>query len=127
MQIFQHVAPGREAARALVGLRQGKRRVSDYAIEFRKLAAESGWNSSALFAAFLHGLSAPMKDHLVPLDLPTDLDALVALAIKINKQLQERVRERLEWSRFSCRPAEGFSVVRGVSGYSSLDARSSRT
>ena len=51
-QIFQNVTPGREAARALVGLQQGKRRVSDYAIEFRILAAESGWNSSALCDAF---------------------------------------------------------------------------
>ena len=51
-------------------------------LSFDTLAAESGWNSSALFDAFLHGLSPPMKDHLVLLDLPADLDALVTLAVK---------------------------------------------
>uniref|UniRef100_A0A8C9Z2Z8 DUF4939 domain-containing protein n=1 Tax=Sander lucioperca TaxID=283035 RepID=A0A8C9Z2Z8_SANLU len=51
--IFQHVTPGREAARALVGLRQARRRVSNYAIEFRILAAESGWNSFVLSDTFL--------------------------------------------------------------------------
>ena len=39
------VAADREKARQLCGLRQGKDSVCDYAIRFRTLAAESGWNS----------------------------------------------------------------------------------
>ncbi|XP_060924550.1 uncharacterized protein LOC132998821 [Limanda limanda] len=39
-KIFNTTSPGREAARALMGFRQGNRRVSDYAIEFRTLAAD---------------------------------------------------------------------------------------
>ena len=93
-QIFQHVTPGREAARMLVHLRQGRRRVADYAIEFRTVAAESGWNQTALMDAFLCGLSSALKDHLAALDLPEDLDALIALAIKIDKRLFEREKER---------------------------------
>lgn len=89
-QIFQIFTPGREAARALVGLQQGRRGVSDYAVEFRILAAESGWNSSALCDAFLHGLSHIVKDQLISLDLPADLDALVARTVKIDKRLLER-------------------------------------
>uniref|UniRef100_A0A8C9ZTG8 Gypsy retrotransposon integrase-like protein 1 n=1 Tax=Sander lucioperca TaxID=283035 RepID=A0A8C9ZTG8_SANLU len=92
--IFQHVTPGREAARMLVNLRQGRRRVADYAIEFRTVAAESGWNQTALMDAFLCGLSSALKDHLAALDLPEDLDTLIALAIKIDKRLFERERER---------------------------------
>ena len=42
---FNHTAPSREAARALMGLRQGNRCVSDYANGFRTLAADSGWNA----------------------------------------------------------------------------------
>ena len=96
-QIFQHTTPGREAARALVRLRQGRGRVVDYAIEFRTLAAESSWNPPALFDAFLEGLSESLKDQLAPLDLPSDLDSLIELAIKIDKRLQDRESER---SRF---------------------------
>lgn len=50
--IFEMVSPGCEAARYLVALRQGKRRVTNYVIEFGTLAVESGWNQSALSDAF---------------------------------------------------------------------------
>lgn len=36
-----------------------------------------------------HGLSPPIKDQQVPLYLPDDLDALIALPIKLNKWLME--------------------------------------
>ncbi len=93
-QIFQTVSPGREAARKLVALHQNRRRVMDYAIEFRTLAAESGWNEAALSDAFLHGLSESIKDHLAPLDLPAGLDPLIALAVKIDDRLHERERAK---------------------------------
>lgn len=93
-QVFQHTRPGREAARALMRLRQGRRRVADYAIEFRTLAAESAWNPAALLDAFLEGLSGELKDHLAPLDLPATLEGLIALAIRIDNRLQDRRRER---------------------------------
>lgn len=44
--IYQHLSTGREASRALVGLRQGQRRVADYIVELCTLAGESGWNLS---------------------------------------------------------------------------------
>ncbi len=54
-------------ARALVSLlKQGMRRVADYATEFCTLAAEGA-----------------------PIGLPSDLDSLIALAIKINKCLSD--------------------------------------
>lgn len=89
-QIFQTVAPGREAAKALVAMRQGRRSVTDYAIKFRTLAADSGWNQPALVDAFFNGLSERVKDHLTPLDLPCELDALISLASKIDKRLLQR-------------------------------------
>ncbi|KAF7641206.1 hypothetical protein LDENG_00289060 [Lucifuga dentata] len=86
--------PGREAARGLLHLRQGKGRVADYAIKFRILAADRGWNNHSLTDTFLHGLAEEVKDQLAPLDLPADLDSLVSLAIKIDNRLSERRRER---------------------------------
>ena len=73
-------------------MRQGRQSVLDYAIEFRTLATDSGWNQPALVDAFLNGLSERVKDFLTPLDLPSELDALVSLAAKIDKRLLERDR-----------------------------------
>ena len=92
--MFDHATPGREAARGLLNLVQGSRRVTDYSIEFRTLAADSDWNASSLTDAFYSGLSDGIKDELVARDPPTDLDALVAMAIRIDGRLQERGRER---------------------------------
>ena len=60
-RVFDHVTPGREAARGLLHLTQEGRSVADYSIEFRTIAAESKWNSDALFDAFYHGLSKPLR------------------------------------------------------------------
>ncbi|XP_010767110.1 uncharacterized protein [Notothenia coriiceps] len=62
---FDQTTPGREAARALIKLRQHQRSVADYAIEFRTMAADSGWNSAALFDAFVSGLSHSLHDQRV--------------------------------------------------------------
>ncbi|XP_045884609.1 uncharacterized protein LOC123956412 isoform X4 [Micropterus dolomieu] len=44
--------------------------------------------------------SDSLKDKFAPLDLPEDLDVHIALAIKIDKRLEERERESA-WSRSS--------------------------
>ena len=92
-KIFDHVTPGREAARGLLRLTQGDRTVADYAIEFCTIAAESSWNAPSLFNAFYHRLSDRIKDELAARDPPTDLDCLVALAIRIDGRLRERWRK----------------------------------
>ena len=86
---FDPVSSDREKARELMGIKQGTNTVCDYAILFRTLAAESGWNSAALFDFFLKGLAAPIRELLVPLDLPSDLDSLIALAIRTDNRLRE--------------------------------------
>lgn len=83
--MFQTVSPGGEAARALMSLCQGRWRVSDFATEFRTLAADSGWNTSALIYTFLNGLSPCMKDQLIALELPEDFDSLITLMMRIDK------------------------------------------
>ena len=104
-QIFQVISPGREAARSLHSLRQGRRRIIDYAIEFRILAADSGWNQPALMDAFLSGLSEALKDQLAPMDLPADLDSLIELTTKIDKRLVDRANTRLQDARNDLRPS----------------------
>ncbi|KAJ8346884.1 hypothetical protein SKAU_G00282850 [Synaphobranchus kaupii] len=48
--------------------------IADFAIEFRTLAVESGWNEEALVAFLNQGLSELLKDELAFWDLPSNLD-----------------------------------------------------
>ncbi|KAF1372529.1 hypothetical protein PFLUV_G00266450 [Perca fluviatilis] len=71
------------------------RRVADYAIEFRDGGGRERLESDCSYGCFsVWCCPARLKDHLAPLDLPEDLDASIALAIKIDKRLFEREGER---------------------------------
>ncbi|KAF7653737.1 hypothetical protein LDENG_00079030 [Lucifuga dentata] len=89
-KVFDHSSVGRKAAHGLLTLRQGRRRVVDYSIEFRTMAAENKWNSFSLFDAYYNALSDGIKDELASRDLSADLDSLVALSIRIDNQLGDR-------------------------------------
>lgn len=89
LKTFDPVSSEREKARELNGLRQGGESVSDYAVRFWTLAAESGWNEVALYDVFLKGLAGHVQERLLPLDLPSDLDSLIALAIRTDNRLRE--------------------------------------
>lgn len=91
---FDHRVSGHEAATRLLRLRQGNRCVADYAVEFRSLAIESGWTAEALVPAFHEGLSESIKDELAAREDVKGLDALIDVAIRMDKRLQERRRQR---------------------------------
>ncbi len=103
-KVFDRSALGNEAARALSLLRQGTRTVSDYAIEFRTLAASSGWNSRALWDHFLHGLAEQIKDEIYSQELPPSLDGLVELATRVDLRLALRSQHRYPPRRESFDP-----------------------
>ncbi|KAI3377243.1 hypothetical protein L3Q82_008481, partial [Scortum barcoo] len=87
------------ASRALFELRQKSRRVMDYAIEFRTLATDSGWNSPAIKGAFVNGLNDDIKDQLAPHEIPEEFEDLVKMAVRIDLRLQERETERRRAAR----------------------------
>ncbi len=89
-KVFDRAASGSEAARFLAELRQGDRSVTDFSIEFRTLAAECRWNSEAQWDMFFRGLADYVKDEIYTLELPTSLDGLVSLAIRVDARLQQR-------------------------------------
>ena len=93
-RIFDRSKHGHEAARELLHMHQGRRSVSDFAIDFQTLATSSGWNPEALFDTFLNGLSEEIKDELVAHNLPDTCEGLVDLAIRIDTRLQQRRRAR---------------------------------
>lgn len=93
-RVFDRSKHGHEAARELLHMRQGRRSVSDYAIDFQTLATTTGWSSGALFDTFLDGLSEDIKDELACQDLPKTCEELVNRAIRIDTRLQQRRRAK---------------------------------
>lgn len=93
-KVFDHPVKGKEASKRLLNLSQGPRSVAEYSVEFRTLAAEAGWDDTALQSVFTNGLSEQLKDELALKDDSHDLDSLVSTAIKIDNRLRERRRER---------------------------------
>lgn len=103
-KVFDHPVQGKEASKRLLCLNQGSHSVAEYSVEFRTLAAEAGWDDSALQTVFLNGLSEQLKDELALKDDSENLDTLISTAIKIDNRLRERRRERNNRSSTSSRP-----------------------
>lgn len=99
IRVFDPVLPEREAARGLLKLKQGRRRVTEYIIDFHALSSGSDWNDEALCDAFYQGLSEEVKDELSTRDAPRDLEELETLAARIDMRLHERRLERSSFSR----------------------------
>lgn len=102
-KVFDHPVQGKEASKRLLCLNQGAHSVAEYSIEFRTLAAEAGWDDSALQTVFINGLSEQLKDELALKDESTDLDSLISTAIKLDNRLRERRRERTNRASTSSR------------------------
>ncbi len=96
-RVFDRAVVGREAARRLADLRQGERSVSDFSIEFRTLAAECKWNEEAQWDMFLHGLADRIQGEIVCGELPTSLDGLIELALRVDSRLQQRDQRDRQW------------------------------
>lgn len=91
-RVFDRAVAGREAARLLADLRQGNGSVSEYSIQFRTLAAECRWNGEAQWDRFLHGLADRVQREIYMLDLPTSLNGLIELALKVDARLDRMGR-----------------------------------
>jgi hypothetical protein len=94
IRVFDRSVFGKEASRVLASLCQGDRSITDYSIEFRTLAASSDWNEPALLARFLEGLHAEVKDEILSREVPSSVDSLIALAIRIERRVDLRHRAR---------------------------------
>ncbi|KAL2087158.1 hypothetical protein ACEWY4_018217 [Coilia grayii] len=94
IKVFDTGSSSAEASRALMAIRQGRRSIADYSIDFRTLASRSRWNMEALVDAYLHSLADYLKDELVSHTPPTSLDDAIALTACIDRRVQARRRER---------------------------------
>lgn len=94
LKVFDLGSSTSEANGALMTIRQGRRTVADYSIDFRTLASRSSWNMAAQVDAFLHSLADYLKDELVSHDEPKTLDEAIDLAARIDRRIQARRREK---------------------------------
>jgi len=84
----------RTAERNLQSLRQKNRNFSDYLADFQRYAAEVSWNDAAKQTSLNEGLSAELKDALVTLDTPDELDQYIILLKRVDNQIRARAAER---------------------------------
>lgn len=101
LKVFDLGSTTAEASQTLMSIRQGRRTVADYSIDFRTVASRSSWNMEALVEVFLHSLADYIKDELVSHDQPSTLDEAIALAARIDRRIQTRRRERGRNSPFA--------------------------
>lgn len=73
----------------LLILKQGKRRVVEYALDFRTLVATSRLNNAALRAVYQQGLNDNILKVLAFCDKALSLDALINLSIKLDNISRE--------------------------------------
>lgn len=104
---FVHAVSEASIARKLLNLRQGRRSVADYLIDFRTAAATAGWSDRALQAVYLQSLNETMKDQLAYRDEPATFEELASLTLRIDNRLRERERERSSVRR----PSQRFAPV----------------
>ena len=64
--------------------KQGSHSVAEFIIEFRILAAETGWPPNTLQCILLHLLSEQLKDQIALREEPSTFEELVTLAIHID-------------------------------------------
>ncbi|KAK3551728.1 hypothetical protein QTP70_023263 [Hemibagrus guttatus] len=63
-EVFEYPEGGKDVSVQLLELCQGAQIAADYAIKFRTLAAQSGWNDTALLAVFCEGLHPALEANM---------------------------------------------------------------
>ncbi|KAI2662443.1 Transposon Tf2-9 polyprotein [Labeo rohita] len=85
---------GRDISNQIIHARQGNRTAADYAIEFRTLAAQSGWNDVSLKAVFYNSLNSDLQTELACRRENSSFSELVNLAIKLDNLMRQTPKQR---------------------------------
>ncbi|KAK3508059.1 hypothetical protein QTP70_011854 [Hemibagrus guttatus] len=85
----------------LCRLQQGKLTVPEYTLQFRTLAAKSGWNKQALLTAYRQGLNPQVRLHLAAYEDAIGLERLIQLSIHVAAHMQSCVNEPQDQSPYS--------------------------
>lgn len=108
-EVFEYPAGGRSASLQIINMTQNHRPVAEYAIEFRTLAAQSGWNDRSLKDVFQNSLDVDLQAELACKGENLSFSDFVTLAVHIDN-LMRNVPARMKL-RASDRPMHDTSKV----------------
>ncbi|KAK3574663.1 hypothetical protein QTP86_011572 [Hemibagrus guttatus] len=87
-EVFGKPAWDSSIGERLCNLKQGLMSVSDYALQFRTIAAASGWNEQALITTYLQGLDPRVRLHLATYEDSIGLEKFIQLSIRLATRMQ---------------------------------------
>lgn len=87
--VFDKGSSPDSAAHRMFTLKQGKRSVANFSVDFWILAVETGWEEKVLRGAFLNSLNGGLKRELATKELPKTLEALVNMCIRLDNHMRE--------------------------------------
>ncbi|KAI2647999.1 Transposon Tf2-9 polyprotein [Labeo rohita] len=92
-EVFEYPAGGRDISTQLIHAKQGNRTAAEYAIEFRTLAAQSGWNDVSLKAIFYNSLHIDLQTELACRRENSSFSELINLTIKIDNLMRQSPKQ----------------------------------
>lgn len=83
-EVFEYLAGGKDISVQLFELHQKLDTAADFAIKFRKLAAQSGWNKTALIAVFHESLNPDLKAKMACRENNATLSQYISTVIRLD-------------------------------------------
>ncbi|KAK3507866.1 hypothetical protein QTP70_002199 [Hemibagrus guttatus] len=111
-EVFGTPAGDSSIGERLCRLRQGSMTVSDYALQFRTLAAASGWNEQALITTYRQGLDPRIRLHLAAYEDSIGLEKFIQLSIRFATRMQLCLEEHQAQPLFPAAPRRPEPVSR---------------
>ncbi|KAI2653118.1 Transposon Tf2-6 polyprotein [Labeo rohita] len=93
-EVFQPSPESSEAGEQIMALRQGRRTAAEYALDFRTLAAQSGWNDGPLKLHYRKGLQPDLQVELACRDENLSLSQYIGLSIRVDNVMRARKPSR---------------------------------
>ncbi|KAL0163550.1 hypothetical protein M9458_039303 [Cirrhinus mrigala] len=94
-EVFQPSTENGEAGKQIMALRQGRRTAADYALSFRTLGAQSGWNDGPLKLHYRKGLHPDLQLKLACRDEGLTLEQYIDLSIRVDNVMRAHKSSRL--------------------------------
>lgn len=79
--VFDKGSSAEAAGHHLLILKQGKRSMANYLVDFWTLATQTKWGAEALRTTLLNNINDDLKDELMVRELPASLEAVMSLCI----------------------------------------------
>ncbi|CAI5640459.1 unnamed protein product [Oreochromis niloticus] len=92
--VFDKGSSAEAAGYHWTNLKQGRRSMADFSVDFWTLAAQTKWGPEALRTTLLNNIREELKDEIMMRELPASLNALMSLCIQVDDRLRARQSSR---------------------------------